>query len=107
MTNSHLELKIKDNPFEINVTNKYQGDFRKTVLDLDLLKYAMNKDPNIQTLSRELVITCLDLMLEYKYTVNGEVICHPNEKAFVDGISEYLHIRKVHTTYTPFGGNLN
>ena len=106
MTNDNFELVVKGNPYEINVHNKYQGDFRKTVLDLDLLKYTMNRDPNIQNLSRELVITCLDLMLEYKFTIKGELVTLPSEREFLAGISEYLHIRKVHTTYSPFGGDL-
>ena len=49
------------NPNETNTSDGMQGKFRKTVLDLDLLKYAVDCDayenPDSQ---RTLVITCLD-----------------------------------------------
>ena len=62
MTNEHLDTSyIVDNPDETNVDGGFQGAFRKSVLDIDMLQYAINCDiyenPKSQ---RILVVTCLD-----------------------------------------------
>lgn len=62
MTNEDLDNGfIIDNPNETNTSDGMQGKFRKTVLDLDLLRYALDCDkqenPNSK---RTLVMTCLD-----------------------------------------------
>lgn len=63
MTNEGLDTSyIQPNQHETNITN-YQGSFRKTVLDLDLLKYAVDCDRyhNPDNFSKKkMVITCLD-----------------------------------------------
>lgn len=65
MTNETLSnTYIKDNPNETNVIN-YQGEFRKTVLDLSMLRYAVECDryenPNSD---RRMVVSCLDQVPE-------------------------------------------
>ena len=57
---------ISDNPYESNVRNSYQGEFRKAILDYKTLEYAITVDNlyidssiNIHT---NLVVTCLDLV---------------------------------------------
>jgi len=62
MTNERLDTSyIKENPNETNINECYQGTFRKTVLDLDLLKYAVECDKYHNPISRRsMVITCLD-----------------------------------------------
>ena len=62
MTNEDLDNDfIIDNPNETNTDSGMQGKFRKTVLDLDLLKYAVHCDAYENPDSeRTLVITCLD-----------------------------------------------
>lgn len=105
MTNEFVPHNIKDNPNETNVMNAYQGAFKKAILDLDLLRYGMDRDPNIGIYEdKELVITCLDLVEnEYRYTLNGEIVAHTNEDDFVKGISEALGIKKVHRVRSPDG----
>jgi adenylosuccinate synthase len=96
MTNEHLPNKIKDNPNDTNVQNEFQGAFRKSILDLDLLKYGIERDPYIRnTENRTLVITCLDLVGEYKYTIDGEVQECETMDEFLRGISTYLNIPEV------------
>ena len=63
MTNekySHL-LELKNNESETNVNNKWQGVFRKTILDIDLLNYSLECDSHFsKNLDKNLVITCVD-----------------------------------------------
>ena len=52
---------IKPNPSETNVDTGNQGTFRKSVLDIDLLEYAISCDRQHNTFTdKKLVITCLD-----------------------------------------------
>lgn len=62
MTNVGLDTSyIKENPDETNKNDGHQGIFRKSVLDLDLLKYAISCDRYYNRNSdKHLVITCLD-----------------------------------------------
>lgn len=46
---------------ETNITNTHQGKFRKGLLDLNMLTYAINcDDPHIESENTLLIITCLD-----------------------------------------------
>ena len=51
---------IKINPLETNVDTGAQGVFRRSVLDLDQLKYAVSCDKNYNYFNGNLVITCMD-----------------------------------------------
>lgn len=102
MTNEFIPHNIKDNPKETNVLNKYQGVFKRALLDLDLLKYGIEKDPYIKFNKKTLVITCLDLVEnEHRYTVNGDIVSHPDEDSFVNGISKELGIENVIRVRSP------
>jgi len=77
MTNEDLDTSyIIDNPNETNVEGDFQGTFRKSVLDLDLLQYAINCDKYENPKSkRTLVVTCLDQVpARIPLTRNGELI---------------------------------
>jgi len=78
MTNEGLDTSyIKENPNETNIYN-YQGNFRKSILDLDLLKYALSCDryhnPVTQS-KKKIVITCLDQVNPeaIPVTINGQI----------------------------------
>jgi len=77
MTNEGLDTNyIKENPNETNLEG-FQGEFRKSVLDMDLLKYAISCDryhnPDSFT-KKKLVITCLDQVPDnIPVTVNGNL----------------------------------
>lgn len=94
MTNEHIPHKIKENPYERNFNNEFQGEFRKSLLDVDLLLYSINKDVNIKySTNKTLVITCLDLIKDdYRFTKNGKIIECKNESEFVEKISSILGI---------------
>lgn len=98
MTNEHLELKIKENVYETNRSNKWQGEFRKTILDLDLLKYALSCTPNSPYFlkNRKLVITCLDQVEgNWKLTLDGNLLELATEEDFVNTLRTILNIDEV------------
>ncbi len=89
MTNQHIRHNISDNPNETNKPN-YQGVFRKTLLDVDLLLYSISKDDSDAT-NTSLVITCLDhVENEWRFTYGGHVINCLNEYDFIDKIVSIL-----------------
>lgn len=95
MTNTNYDIDI-NNHNETNVNNKYQGEFRKSILDVSLLEYGINKDKYIrESDNKTLVITCLDHLTEYSFTYNGDLIVCKNEKEFVEKISDILNIKNV------------
>lgn len=47
MSNEHLPHNISQNPDETNQTNRYQGSLRRSLLDVSLLEYAIQKDDAI------------------------------------------------------------
>lgn len=51
---------IRKNPYENNPDTGFQGKFRKSPFDIELLKYAISCDQGIKRY--HLVITCLDLI---------------------------------------------
>lgn len=60
MTNFDIEHNIKLSSKETNTFNEFQGNFRVSLLDIDLLLYSVAKDPYISNNRDNLVITCLD-----------------------------------------------
>jgi adenylosuccinate synthase len=86
MTNEGLfDLSLKNNELETNVTNEWQGNFRKSVLDLDLLNYALQCDSNFSSgITKNLVITCVDQ--------TGDVI-----PATINNELHYIHVEELPT----------
>ena len=96
MPNENIPFHIEINPEETNIQHKYQGKFRRTMLDVNLLKYAIEKtnvskgDNNIT-----LVITCLDhIKHNYCFTHNGTIIMCHSEYKFIRRIAKILNINK-------------
>lgn len=58
MTNENVAHNIIRDSKETNVSHQYQGDFRISLLDMDLIKYAISRDTGIKKF--KLVITCLE-----------------------------------------------
>ena len=102
MTNEHIAHEIKNNPYERNDWNKYQGIFRKSILDLDLLIYAINCDPYVKTSQINLVITCVDLLEEFSYTLYGKKEVSSSEKVFIERIKDILKVKNVFISRTPY-----
>ncbi len=95
MTNEDIPYFLINNPKETNVYNEYQGEFRKTVLDLDLLSYAIVKDlDHNNSLNKNLVITCLDHVKgNWKATLGGVLFRFAYEKHFIEFIVDNLPVR--------------
>jgi len=100
MTNEKLPHNIKLDPQETNVENEWQGKFRRSLLDLDLLLYAMSKDDYIRVNpNKKLVITCLDhVQDEYRFTYKGEITNCLNKAEFIDRISILLGFENVYVS---------
>lgn len=103
LSNENICHKIKENSLETNSINQYQGRFRKSLLDVDMILYGMSKDSYIrESRDKELVITCLDLMdCEYLYTRDGEIITCNSEEDFAKSIAMDLGMSKVSTRSSP------
>lgn len=90
MTNDPIELI--NNLDETNVTNEWQGKFRATMLDVDLLKYALQCDSNYSHgMDSKLIVTCLDQMINYNFTSNGDTLIAWNEKDFINKLNVELN----------------
>lgn len=101
---------IKIDPLETNITNQYQGEFKRTQLDLDLLLYGINKDPLIRESKRKtLVITCLDHLTdgEIYVVMNNEFKCFQTKDEFIKGVSEFLKIDDILISSSPFSDNIS
>jgi adenylosuccinate synthase len=94
-----LPHNIKENPLETNVCNPFQGEFRRSLLDLSLLQYALEQDPLIAAEpNKSLVITCLDHMKdEYRFLLHEQITHCNNEEDFVRRIAGQLGIKTVYT----------
>jgi adenylosuccinate synthase len=101
MTNSDMNIEyIIENPNETNVNGGYQGMFRKSVLDLGLIEYAITCDEYHNTDSnKSIVVTCLDQVPEkFPMTIDGNLITGD-----ADDIGLYLGISNVLTSYSEKG----
>lgn len=70
MTNENIPHNIIRDPKETNVSHQYQGDFRISLLDMDLIRYAISRDVGIKKF--KLAITCLEhLDGPFQFTYNN------------------------------------
>jgi adenylosuccinate synthase len=108
MSNEHLPHNIRANPQETNVRNRFQGEFRRSLLDLDLLEYAISKDALIRsTQNRHLVITCLDqVQNELRFTRHGQIVCCDDKADFVRRIAATLGFSSVYGSSSDDGGKI-
>ena len=84
-----------DNIEETNVTNEYQGEFRKAMLNLDTLKYALSKDQYLWKENNVLVVTCIDHVKEYYFSLDGKVFTFDNPDVYASAIAARLGINEV------------
>ncbi|EGV43207.1 adenylosuccinate synthetase [Bizionia argentinensis JUB59] len=64
-------VTLQNNENEANETNEFQGAFRSTELDVELLNYAINCDTIHHLdlkIQKHLMITCLDQLPSFSYT---------------------------------------
>lgn len=61
LSNEKFPLHFRPNPHETNQYNPWQGHQRCSILDLDMINYALGCDQNFSAgLRKHLVVTCLD-----------------------------------------------
>ena len=91
LTNENLPgPDLRATPEETNVYNPWQGTQRRTLLDVDQLRYALACDAHYAgTARREVVVTCLDQLTgPWRVTQHGRVI----ELAGIEHLSELLQL---------------
>lgn len=101
MTNQQWPLRVLDNPHEHNTTGEFQGAFRSSLLDLDLLKYARDTQGDVPA---SLLITCMDLLEEYQFTVNGKIRTFSNARNFANEVRRVLRVDEVYLSWSPYPG---
>lgn len=104
MTGTEIPIDLKEDKKETNQTNQYQGEFRKSILDLDLLSYAIDSQKKYQKSATEvaiLAITCLDHLNEYKFLSEGKVVEFSNEDNFIKAIADILRIETILMSHSP------
>ena len=94
---------IPDNPHEQNFDEGPQGKFRKAVLDLDMLRYAVMKDQYLRHHYPVLVITCMDLVRSDRWLIEGGAMVEYEEGAFLKRLREALLAKFVLMSDKPSG----
>jgi adenylosuccinate synthase len=99
MTNEEYDSensRIKIPSTETNTPNEFQGDFRSTILDIDLIKYAIERDCPATKLY-DLAITCLDhLSAPYYFTINRVLKSCSTKDELIQTIINHISRRCIH-----------
>jgi adenylosuccinate synthase len=102
MTNEMFPHRINTNPYENNFDSGFQGKFRRSLLDLDLLRYAVQSDYLLTRLKFTLVITCLDLLVDhYALTCDETLHIFKTQDEFVAKIKKELGAKRVLLSTSP------
>ena len=107
MTNINLPLPVCETYEAATRKNDFQGELRKTVLDLDLLQYGVNKGITKACKDRKivkhLVVTCLDQFTKSPVLTHyGEIKVFKNDHEFVKYIRNALSIDgNLYANYSP------
>lgn len=98
--------------YETNISNKFQKDFRISVLDLDMWIYALHKH-NIDITKCNLVITHMDELFSifknnhYFFMYKNSEISYHNEKDFISNIIDIIGKPKsILLSYSPYSENI-
>ena len=92
MTNNDLPNNIRTNVFETNVCNKYQGEFRRSILDLDLLKYGLERH-KLNSHKLNLVVTNVDQVQNaLVFTENDKIEQFSTQEGFLLELKSRLGI---------------
>ena len=98
-------INLKSNIEETNVTNTFQGEFKTSILDLDTINYAINKDNYLRKNKNtcNFVLTCLDHLKEHNqcYTFKGTVKLSTNRMTFIKHIMEDLKLNHIYVNDSP------
>jgi adenylosuccinate synthase len=102
---AHL-LELTNTAKETNVSNLYQGEFRKTILDIDLIDYAIDADMHDHLLPMDfnLMITCIDQTGEDIYVTKNNVTRFINVKNLTSLLKH--KIANVYLSYSDNGSKI-
>lgn len=112
MDNIGLLTFTDQSKIETNVTNTYQGEFRKGVLDVDLLRYGIKKmfiKNNLKydyRVKHNLVVTCMDhLDNPYPLRIGDNTHAWMTKTNFVRAIASNLDVKfnNLYFNETPYG----
>lgn len=107
MTNLEIPHNLKLNPLETNVNNKFQGEFKVSLLDLDLLEYAVSKDIHINKNRKNLVISCIDQLEDIpRFTRHGKIEECKDKFEFIQKIGNILQFNSVYYSESDDSKNL-
>ena len=85
MTNEDKQLTLQNTELETNITNRWQGKFRKAPLDIDLLNHALRSDATYAGNSKKaLVITCIDQI------VGSPIVTKNSEEIFISTLDDIV-----------------
>lgn len=75
MSNEDIKPNLVNTENEANVDGGFQGKFRKSILDIDLILYALQCDNHFTSFQKQIVVSCLDQLENdtIKYTYNKEI----------------------------------
>lgn len=96
---------IRENIYETNKSNNLQGHLRSNILDLDLLTYAYNIDSRKldEDITKNLVVTCCDIVKEFKVLEEGEVRPFNNRNEFLEHLYGTLDVNNIYFSEAPEG----
>lgn len=100
--------KAAGDEYETNKTNIYQGEFRRGILDLDVLKYGLNKHLSVygENTTSNLVVTCMDhVKPPYMIRHNNKVLELNTKEQFLLMIKAALGVdfKETFTNWSPVG----
>ena len=94
MSNEGRPVELENTEWETNKANRYQGEFRTAILDLDMIEYALDVDDYFRKAEHAYInVTCLDQLKEFKLTSRGETKVFNDAESFVNFITEVTKIK--------------
>jgi adenylosuccinate synthase len=95
---------IPSNPCEENYDNGPQGKFRTGLIDLDMLRYAVKKDPYLRCRQPVVVVTCLDLVeKDHRFVNRGNKILAESPMSLMERIGKTVNAKFVLGSTSPSG----
>lgn len=100
------DIDIQEDPRETNVTNTYQGEFRRGILDIRLLLYALSSDSFVRLYKDRvnLVVTCTDHIKKQWKLINtlGDVEEFGSASAFLKYIRDRTGVNRLFYSENPY-----
>jgi adenylosuccinate synthase len=105
MTNFEKPHNIYIDPTESNKDNPYQGIFRRSLLDVDLINYAKSKDDFVRNSKNvSLAVTCLDhSSLDLRFTYQDTIFGFANEIIFLTELQNFTKTEVKYVSHSSDG----